>query len=70
MWMYNKKKGENVMQFKAWDGNSIIHVRKLECVPAWRSTTGEKGYNINDHLGIPEKTCSFYLSFSYEHKRR
>lgn len=59
-----------MMEFKAWDGNSIIHVRKLELVPAWHSITGKKGYNINDHLGIPEENLMIFTGEKDKHNKK
>ena len=48
------------IKFRAWDGNVLIKVRLLEYVPAWRSSTGKQGYNVNQHLGIsPENLMQF-----------
>lgn len=41
-------------KFRAWDGAKFVSVQKLEFIPAEKSFTGKAGFNINDHLGVPE----------------
>ena len=41
------------IRFRAWDGQKMVAVEKLEFVPASKSFTGKDGWTVNDHLGIP-----------------
>ena len=48
------------IKFRAWDGTKMIEVNSLEYISANKSLTGEEGYNVNYHLGIPTEYLMQY----------
>jgi len=56
----NGRSGMRQIKFRAWDGTKMIEVNSLEYISANKSLTGEEGYNVNYHLGIPTEYLMQY----------